>query len=50
MRNIGDKKFVDAKRIIAIPSSFIPNPTLIKSIILTLPFENIIAFDGVAIR
>jgi hypothetical protein len=31
-----------------IPKIFIPNPTLIKSIILTLPLENIIALGGVA--
>lgn len=50
MRKIGDKNVVDAKRITIIPSSFMPSPTLTKSIILTLPLENIIAFGGVAIK
>ena len=48
MWKIGGNKIVDEKRIMMIPITFIPNPTLIKSIILTLPLENIIALGGVA--
>ena len=48
MWKIGDNKTIDEKRIMIIPMIFIPNPTLIKSIIFTLPLENIIALGGVA--
>ncbi len=45
---MGDNQTIDPKRITTIPISFTGNPTLIKSIILTLPLENIIALGGVA--
>jgi len=45
---MGDNQIIDAKSIMTIPIIFIPNPTLIKSIILTLPLSNIIALGGVA--
>jgi len=48
MPKTGDNKTIDARRIMAMPIIFIPNPTLIKSMILTLPLENIIALGGVA--
>jgi hypothetical protein len=44
----GDNKTIDARRIMPMPIIFIPNPTLIKSMILTFPLENIIALGGVA--
>jgi len=45
---MGGNTIIEKKRIIIIPKSFIMNPTLTKSIILTLPLENIIALGGVA--
>jgi hypothetical protein len=48
MPKTGDNKNIDARRIMPMPIIFIPNPTLIKSMILTLPLENIIALGGVA--
>ncbi len=48
MPKTGDNKTIDARRIMAMPIIFIPNPTLIKSMILTFPLENIIALGGVA--
>ena len=48
IRKIGVINVIDAIRMITIPINFIPNPTLIKSIILTFPLANIIALGGVA--
>lgn len=48
IRKTGVINVIDATKIITIPINFIPNPTLIKSIILTLPLANIIALGGVA--
>jgi hypothetical protein len=45
---MGVNQIIDAKRITTVPIIFIPIPALIKSIILTLPLENIIALGGVA--
>ena len=48
MWKIGDSKTSDARKITIIPIIFIPNPALIKSLVLILPFTNIIALGGVA--
>jgi len=45
---MGDNQTIDAKSIITIPIIFAPNPTFIKSIILTPPLSNTIALGGVA--
>jgi hypothetical protein len=47
--NINDIKRIDSIKITTIPKIFKPIPALIKSDILTLFVDNIIAFGGVAI-
>jgi hypothetical protein len=45
---MGDNIVIEARRMTAIPINFTTKPTLIISMILTLPLENIIALGGVA--